>query len=220
MAITRSVAKKLCTKAEYEIVDASLNAKKSKMPLYRAKQKITLTRKLRDKFTDLAKSQSREARGKSSPKRSRPAAGNEGSVQKAQLFSETLARFEDYVDYLEKEAKKLAAKKEAEKKKAAKKKLTPKKAAPKSAVKKAKKTPSSKGEKPKTGISSLQRKLEEKALKKKKTTAKKSNKSLAQKSKNAKGSMRKLKMSQNRSAVIHSHVKATGKRNQAKRDSK
>jgi hypothetical protein len=216
MAITRTVAKKLCTKAEYEIVEASLSLKKNKPPLFRVKQKVTLARKLKDKYTDLSRTQSREQRGKAEPKGTRPASGNEGSVKKAELFTETLARFEAYLDAIEKEA---AKKQEAKSKKLVKVKLTPKKKSSKSAVSKAKKAPA-RGSKVRTGVSSLQRKLEEKALKKKKVTAKNATKSMAAKSKTAKKSLEKTKKSQNRSVVIHSHVKSTGKKNQAKRDSK
>lgn len=109
--VSRADAKKLCTKQEYEIVVASLDLKKTKPSLYRAKQKVTLARRLRDKFRDLAQRQRREERGKAAPRGAKPAAGNQGSVKKQQLFSETLVRFESYVAKLEKEATKKTAKK-------------------------------------------------------------------------------------------------------------
>jgi hypothetical protein len=230
MAITKSLAKKLCTKPEFEIVEASLELKKTKMSAVRIKQKITLTRKLRDKYNDLAKSQRSEERGKAEPKRSRPATGNEGSVKKAQLFSETLGRFEQYLSHLEKEDKKEDVKIESNTSTLSGKKATSKSTSKKTGVaksaestkeaKKTNKTKTTKPGQPKPAPSSLQRKLEQNDLKKKKAEAKKVNESMDKRSRSAGGRITKFKMTQNRSGVIQSHIKASGKRNQAKRDSK
>lgn len=212
MSITRAVAKNLCTVNEYKIVETSFAVSKEKPTLSRAKQKVVLARKLRDKYTDLARSQRREQRGKADPKRVRPADGNEGSKKKAQLFSEVLARFEKYVGQAEKKEapKKTISKaptKKLSKEKSPAKKVEKKKVSPKTPV--ANKT-----------SSTLARRLEEAKTRKKKLKVKKKNTSMAAKSQSAKGSLRDLKMSQNRSVVINSHIKASGKRNQAKRDSK
>jgi hypothetical protein len=94
MPISRPTAQRLCTKPEFELVEASFPARAKQLTPARLRQKVVRARKLRDKYRDLAKRQRLEARGKRAPQRSRPAQGNENTDRKAQLFQETLDRFE------------------------------------------------------------------------------------------------------------------------------
>lgn len=94
MPISRTSAQRLCTKPEFELVDASFPARVKELTPGRLRQKVARARKLRDKYRDLSKRQRLEARGKRAPQRSRPAQGHENTDRKAELFQETLERFE------------------------------------------------------------------------------------------------------------------------------
>jgi hypothetical protein len=94
MPITLQQAKPLCTASELELVRwSSLKQARTLTPA-RLRDKRDRARRLRDKFRDLAQQQAREMRGKGRPRRSRPATDNRGTRMKQQLFQETLDRFE------------------------------------------------------------------------------------------------------------------------------
>jgi hypothetical protein len=95
MAISTQKAKALCTAAEYALVRASSPQQRAKLTPAQMSQKVDRARALRDKYRDLAKQQRGEARGKRSPTGTRAAKGNERTVEKAQLFAETLERFQE-----------------------------------------------------------------------------------------------------------------------------
>jgi hypothetical protein len=95
MAISTQKAKALCTATEFQLVQASTPQRAKSLTPSQLKQKIDRARKLRDKYRDLAKKQRGEARGKRKPTGTRPAKGNERTVEKAQLFQETLGRFQE-----------------------------------------------------------------------------------------------------------------------------
>jgi hypothetical protein len=92
--ISRATASRLCTRPELDLVEASYPANAKLLSPARLRQKVGRARKLRDKYRDLARRQRSESRGKSAPRRSRPAAGHENTTRKAQLFTEVLDRFE------------------------------------------------------------------------------------------------------------------------------
>jgi hypothetical protein len=94
MAISRSIAARLCTKPELELVEASFPPDVKQLTPVRLRQKVERTRRIRDKYRDLSKRQRLESRGKTDPRRSRPAQGNANTERKATLFDETLGRFE------------------------------------------------------------------------------------------------------------------------------
>lgn len=94
MPISRASAQRLCTSPEFDLVEASFPANAKQLTPSRLRQKVARARRLRDKYRDLAKRQRLEARGKRAPQRSRPAQGHENTDRKAQLFQETLDRFE------------------------------------------------------------------------------------------------------------------------------
>ncbi|CAN5837523.1 hypothetical protein BH23GEM9_BH23GEM9_03080 [soil metagenome] len=94
MTISRTTAARLCTAAELELVEASYPANLKLITPGRLRQKASRARKLRDKYRDLSKRQRLETRGKSAPRRSRPAAGHANTDRKAELFGEVLDRLE------------------------------------------------------------------------------------------------------------------------------
>jgi hypothetical protein len=94
MSISRSMAARLCTKPELELVEASFPPDVKQLTAGRLRQKVERTRRLRDKYRDLSKRQRSESRGKAEPRRSRPAQDNANTERKATLFEETLNRFE------------------------------------------------------------------------------------------------------------------------------
>jgi hypothetical protein len=94
MAISRTTAQRLCTKPEFELVEASFAPHVKTLSPARLRQKVARTRRLRDKYRDLARRQRLEARGKRSPQRARPAQGHDNTDRKATLFQEVLDRFE------------------------------------------------------------------------------------------------------------------------------
>lgn len=115
MSITRPKAKELCTAAEYGLVEASFAPAINAFTPGQLNTKITRARTLRDKYKDLARRQHLEAKGTRRPSGKKPASGNEGTLKKEQLFSETLARFEKRLSMLqERETKKATATKKAD----------------------------------------------------------------------------------------------------------
>lgn len=94
MTIPRSTAKKLCTDTEYRLVNESFSPDVGALTEKGLAQRIRRARTARDKYRSLAQRQTREARGRISPRGARAAAGNKNTVAKQQLFDETLARYE------------------------------------------------------------------------------------------------------------------------------
>lgn len=158
MTIKLSKARQLCTTNEYNLILWSSQKKVQELTPSQLKQKIDRARKLRDKYRKLAQSQRREARGKQAPRRTRAAMGNENTEIKAQVFAESLDRFEKALAKAEgtstttKKTTKKTAKKSSKnttaKKKTTKKKSTTaaaKKTSKKAATKSRKKTSSTGG---------------------------------------------------------------------------
>ncbi len=102
MTISPSKARALCTESEYNLVKWSSPRNVKTLTPAKLKEKITRTRKLRDKFRDLASKQRGEERGKRKPSGTRAAQGNDRTVMKAELFAQTLSRFEDALKKAEK----------------------------------------------------------------------------------------------------------------------
>jgi hypothetical protein len=91
MPITRPQAREICTKDELELVESSFNPRVKTLTTTRLRSKITRSRKLQDKYRELARSQHRAGKGEA--KRS-PKDTNVRTERKAQLFEETRERFE------------------------------------------------------------------------------------------------------------------------------
>ncbi len=93
MSISKREARPLCTQREWELLSHSWNPELSKVTPGRLRQKIRRARTLRDKFRDLARQQSGEARGKRDARSTRPSQSNRNTELKAQIFDEALERF-------------------------------------------------------------------------------------------------------------------------------
>jgi len=118
MAISASKVRSLCTASEYNLFKWSGARMSKTLTPSQLKQKIERARKLRDKYRDLAKQQRGEARGKRKPTGTRPAAGNDRTKEKAELFAEVLDRLQSALkaagsatSATKKQAKKKASKK-------------------------------------------------------------------------------------------------------------
>jgi hypothetical protein len=138
MTLSRSSAARLCTAQELELVEASHPSRAKQLSPARLRQKVSRSRKLRDKYRDLAKRQRLEARGKRDPRSARPARGHENTDRKVRLFQETIERFETALKYASKrEAQATGERKPAAKKAGAKKAGAKKAGAKKAGAKKA-----------------------------------------------------------------------------------
>lgn len=115
MAISRKTAKPLCTQAEYALAEESFPPAIRTFELKEIRQRITRTRRLRDKYSDLYRKQSREILGKAAPTRRRMPTGNEATQIKRDFFAETLQRFEDRLGVMERKAEREQAKADKEK---------------------------------------------------------------------------------------------------------
>lgn len=114
MAISRRDAKPLCTASEFALANESFPPTIAQLDAKTLRQRIARTRKLRDKYNDLASKQAREIRGKAAPTRQRGPTGNAATVIKRDFFAETLERFESKLGIVERrnEREKAAADKE------------------------------------------------------------------------------------------------------------
>jgi hypothetical protein len=101
VTISKNDAKSLCTQREWELISASWAPEVNRLDAGELRNKVSLTRGLRDKFRDLAKQQAGEARGKRGPRSTRPSQSNENTRRKAQIFNEALSRFQDRLDRAE-----------------------------------------------------------------------------------------------------------------------
>jgi hypothetical protein len=129
MALTRKQAERLCTKAELELFVQSLPAELKTLTRVQVVRKLQSARRLRDKQQDLFRRQRLASRAKSGAKDGRSGLANVRTEQKAQLFSEALARFEKRLEQLDKAAARATA--QAEKQAAKAQKTPARPAAPK-----------------------------------------------------------------------------------------
>ncbi len=98
-----SRARDLCTERELVLVAASRATEMERLTRARLQANVVRSRKLRDKFRDLARRQRRESLGKAAPRRARPASGNARTLEKAALFDEVLKRFQSRLAELDRE---------------------------------------------------------------------------------------------------------------------
>ena len=117
MAVSMSQARRLCSAAELRVVAASRRASLAALTPARLRQKIAVARKLRDKWRDQARRQRRARQGTARARGAASAAQETRTRRKAQLFQETLARFEKRLAAVEKAARLEARKKARARKK-------------------------------------------------------------------------------------------------------
>lgn len=147
MTMRTPKARQLATASELALFQKSLASRVRDLSEAEVNRAVTRTRKLRNKYRQLADRQEREARGKQDARKRRAATGNLRTREKQQLFQETLERYETRLSALAKKPAprpkkgarapgkktRVPKKKAAARKKPAKKKKAPaaKKAAPK-----------------------------------------------------------------------------------------
>ena len=141
--IRSAEAKQICTKTEFELFTNSRARSIKSLTEKDLAKAVTRSRRARDKYRSLAERQRRESRGKQQPRGSRAAKGSQRTERKAELFAETLDRYQARLAELKAPPKPA---KKAKKKPAASKSSVAKKTAPKKkpAAKKAAKKPASK----------------------------------------------------------------------------
>jgi hypothetical protein len=101
MALTSNTARQLCTKAELALFTESLARNVKGFDARALRSRVARSRKLRDKYRQLANRQDREARGKQQPRRRQPSRGSAATRKKEQMFAESLTRFEKQLAKLE-----------------------------------------------------------------------------------------------------------------------
>lgn len=87
-------AKAICTAAEYALIREAAPPHIATHTPSKLRGFVSRSRRLRDKYRDLANRQRREARGKSAPRGANPSGRNENTLKKVKLFEQALARFE------------------------------------------------------------------------------------------------------------------------------
>lgn len=203
MAYTRTDAVKLLTAAEMVLFDAARRDSIGSLTTRALKAKIERTRRLRDKYRDLFKRQRLDTRARTGTKLGRSGAANQRTKEKAALLAEVLERYEArlaQVEAAEKraalkaaqaraKAERAAAAKAAAKARAAEAKRRPAKS-PKAPAAKPVASASPLGPVGRTGFMNPR----------------------------AKGIETKRQLHRSRGTVIHAHLRAAGRRNQAKRD--
>lgn len=98
MAFSIAQAKSLCTASELTLARASTRNEIGRYSVVQIRQKLERARKLSDKWRDQSRSQGRATKA---TKRTRPTDPNARSAEKAQLFREVVARFEEQLATLE-----------------------------------------------------------------------------------------------------------------------
>ncbi|RKG80786.1 hypothetical protein D7W79_07015 [Corallococcus exercitus] len=94
----------LLTEREAQLVLSSAPRNLAELSPRELRGRIVRTRRLMEKYQDAAQRQRREALRKELPSRSRRAEGNRNTLQKAEYFALTLARFEKRLALLERKA--------------------------------------------------------------------------------------------------------------------
>jgi hypothetical protein len=106
MAINMNAARKLCTKAELELVQESAPTKIGELSERELRTRVRRARTLRDKYQTLASRQRRIARGKQEKRGANPSTSNENTIRKQEIFDQVLTRFETKLGKLEAAAEK------------------------------------------------------------------------------------------------------------------
>lgn len=209
MPFIPATIQKLCTPAECALYNSSKSVSVKAMTRAELCKAVERARALRDKNRDLFRRQSLDLRKKGGVKGGKSGVANLRTQQKAAIFDEALTRFE-------KQLKALDAKKAAIKSPAVKKAAPAKKPATAKAKAQAK-TKTSTKRTVKAAVRSTAKKTEKKLTAKAVPTAKAKDGFAAS---SAKSKSRKTMLQSSRSKPIQGHIKSSGKRAQAKRDSR
>ena len=204
-------AKQLCTKTEFQLFQHSLSRNIKRLTQKELQSSVTRARTARDKYRSLANRQKREARGKQTSKGNRASQGAQNTIRKQQLFAETLDRYQQQLADVKKKSATDATKKS-----------TKKSASPKSKTN----TTSRKSSTAKKTTGQKTTGVKKKAVRKKKNAKTPLHSKTGSKKKKKVGTATKTTASlrQRKKAGGHkrklTHLSASGKRNQARRDSR
>jgi hypothetical protein len=92
MKLSQDAIRRLLTKEETEFIEGLAAGRIETVTPSRLRQKLGRARRLRDKYRDLARRQRGEMRGKAAPRRTRAAESNENTLRKAQVFDWAIDR--------------------------------------------------------------------------------------------------------------------------------
>ena len=198
MATTLIQARKLLTAAELDLFAASRGDALKALTAVQLRGKVKRSRTLRDKYQDLLRRQKVATRGRTGSKAGTSGAANDRTALKAQVFTEVLARFEQRLAQLEAAAERAAQKTAAAKARLARPASPPAKSVVKTAAKTAAPVRSNK------------------APAKPPVAAKK----VGPTSERARTARHAMQPKAAGLQKIQSHVAASGRRSQAKRDSR
>jgi hypothetical protein len=92
MKLSQDAIQRLMTKEEAEFIQSLSAGRLEQTTPTRLRQKLDRARRLRDKYRDLARRQRGEMRGKAKPRSTRPARSNENTLRKVQVFEWAIDR--------------------------------------------------------------------------------------------------------------------------------
>jgi hypothetical protein len=98
MKLSQDAIQRLMTKAEAEFIQSLAAGRLEDTTPARLRQKLDRARRLRDKYRDLARRQRGEMRGKAEPRSTRPARSNENTLRKVQVFEWAIDRITGRLD--------------------------------------------------------------------------------------------------------------------------
>jgi hypothetical protein len=210
MAYNRNTVRNLLSASEMELFEGSLDDKIGAWDRTRLRNKITRSRKLRDKYRDLYRRQSLSTRDRTGTKRGPSGLANERSQQKHEVFAEVLTRYERQLEKLER-----AGAREAERVR----KAELRSAAQDARAEKAKATKARKAAKGRKGGRTTTPRSEgdDAPSAPGKGTA---GRAKTYKSEQALAARNAQKLDSPRGKKVQAHVRSQGQRNQAKRDSR
>ncbi len=104
MRLSHDAVRRLLTKEESAFIEGLAVDRIESITPARLRQKLGRARRLRDKYQDLARRQAGEMRGKAAPRRSRPARSNENTLRKVQVFDWAIDRITQRLDQVGDEA--------------------------------------------------------------------------------------------------------------------
>jgi hypothetical protein len=119
MSISQNTARKICSGTELELVLASFAPAILALDEASLRSLRSRARRLRDRWRDAATRQRGEARGKRTPRKTRPASDSANTVRKQRLFAETTERIEKQLTRLVDKREREAARKAAQEARAA-----------------------------------------------------------------------------------------------------
>jgi hypothetical protein len=94
MKLSHDAIRRLLTKEEAEFIEGLAVGRIERITPARLRQKLDRARRLRDKYTDLARRQGGEMRGKASARSRAPARSNANTLRKVQVFAWAIERIE------------------------------------------------------------------------------------------------------------------------------